>query len=197
MYHILSEYHIKHQPDFQAVNSMADGRSNRRAVGYLTSRPGPMGLVIVLAIALLALFVIISIYFAIVSAANPAAIMMVLFFAVPLLFILGVEENAFPDLSKRKWTSVVAFYITGLFVIPIIGSIFFSFNVVLLLMLIIFGVPMVISAIHLATTEESWNMFKDNSKGHLSNAGARIKAPISRIRHRPRKEPKRRLKRNR
>jgi hypothetical protein len=170
----------------------------RKAVGYLTSRPPPIGLVIVIAIAVLTLFLIMSVYFAIVSAGNPAAIMMVLFFAIPLLFILGVENNAFPDLPKRKWKTVVLFYITGLFVIPLVGSIFISFNVALLVTLIIFAIPMAFAAIHLATSEEGWTSFRANSREKLSNAGEKIKSPVARIRHKVgTREPKRKLRRSR
>jgi len=176
---------------------MATERHARRAVGLITSRSGPMGLVIIIGVALLALFAIVSVYFAIVSSGNPAAIMMVLFFIVPLGFILTYETNAFPDLPHRKIKSLVAFYITGLFVIPIVGTLFVSFNVALILMLIIFGIPFAIAIIHLATTEDNWFSFKEGTHEKFSNAGSRIKEPISHIRRRVKKEPKRRLRRNR
>jgi len=161
--------------------------------GYFTSRPPPLGLLIVLAITGLALFTIMSIYFAIVSGGNSAAIMMILFFGVPLAFIIGVEENAFPDLPKRKWKSMALFYVTAIFVIPLVGSLFISFNIALILLLIIFAIPMALGLIHLVTSEEKWFDFRTNSREKLSSAGEKIKAPIVRVRH----GPKRRLRRNR
>lgn len=189
---------IKSEPNYIFVNSMVLGTNKRKAVGYITSRPPPLGLVIVLVVAFLALFSIMSIYFAIISSGNPAAIMMVLFFAVPLLFILGIETNAFPDLPKRKWKSVALFYITALFIIPIIGTLFVTINVAIILMLIIFSVPLLIAIGHLATSEGGWEAFGENSKEKLSHAGEKIKSPVVRVRQKIRnrkKEPKRRLKR--
>jgi hypothetical protein len=174
--------------------------NKKKVVGYLTSRPPPLGLLIVLAIAVLGLFTIMSVYFAIASSGNPAAIMMIFFFGVPLLFIIGIEENAFPDLPKRKWKSVVLFYFTVLFVIPMIGSLFVSFNIALTLTLIIFGIPMAFATIHMASTEAGWYNFRVRSRTKLSNAGSKISnagEKIKSVRYKLRREPKRRLRRNR
>jgi short subunit fatty acids transporter len=111
------------------------------------------------------------------------------------MFIIEVENNAFPDLPKRKYKSIGLFYVTAIFVIPLVGTLFTSFNIALILMLIIFGLPMAIALIHMVTTEAGWWDFRVSSREKLSRAGEKIKSPVRRLRKRA--GPKRRLKRNR
>jgi hypothetical protein len=177
------------------VEIMVKSKKNQKA-GYITSRTGSDGMIILVLTVLLAIFVIISIYSIILTSGHAASLVLLLLFAVPLMFILGVENNAFPNLPKRKYKSTVLFYFTAIFVIPMVFSVFIEFNIALLITLIIFGVPMIIAVVHLATDDKGWIRFSDNSK----KVGARIKKGAKntkqRIKKRFKKKPKRRLMRN-
>jgi hypothetical protein len=90
-----------------------------------------------------------------------------------------VEQNAFPNLEKRKWKSVVVFYFTIMFVIPLLGSLFVSFNTAILLMMLIFGIPMALALIHMATSEEHWYDFRVRNKRKITDAGEKSKDKLS------------------
>jgi len=166
--------------------------------GYLTSREWPTGLFIWFATVFLILMLMMSIYqTAITGGVNPATWLMIIFFSIPLLFILGVENNAFPDLSKRKWPSLVVFYFCAMMVIPFAVSSLISFNIAIIIVAIIFGIPLLLSTIHLLTSENTWFDFKAKSKEKLAPKGSIRKKISAKIKSKTKKKKPRKLKRNR
>ena len=165
-----------------------------KSKGYITSRQGPEGIVTVAVTFFLFIMVLMSLYSIVMTSGHAAAWMMLVFFGIPLMFVLSIEDNAFPNLEKRKYKSIILFYFTALIVIPFAVSVFVSFNVAVLIIFVIFFIPLAISAIHLFSREQKWNEFRKT----MHDKRPKIKSKrLKKVTAKFKKKKKRKLKRNR
>ena len=167
---------------------------NKTQKGYITSRQGPGGIVTVALTFFLFIMVLMSLYSIVMTSGHAAAWMMLVFFGIPLMFVLSVEDNAFPNLEKRKYKTIILFYFTALIVIPFAVSMFVSFNVAVLIIFVIFIIPLIFSAAHLFSKEQKWNEFRKA----LREKKPKIKSKrLKKVTSKFKKKKKRKLKRNR
>lgn len=139
-----------------------------------------------------------SIFVMILTSAFAAGILLLLFFAVPLMFIIGVEHNIFPDLPSRKYKSMALFYFCALVAIPFGVSFLVGFNFAALFFFVVFAFFMFLSLGHLFTSEQQWASGTKKVKTKFHNAGSKTKKKLGSVKRRlPKRKKKRRLKRSR
>ena len=175
-------------------------KKQKQPTSLITAREGPAGLGILLATVFLIIMLVLSVVVCIEQPLNFLAWTMLVLFAFPLIFILGIEQNIFPYLHKRKWISVALFYFCLVMLIPMGAMMwFYAYNVAIIVIFIIFFVPALVAALHMFTTQEQWQGGKTRVKDGVKRGARTVANKVRRKKPKTtkRKKVKRKMQRSR
>ena len=144
------------------------------------------------ATAVFIIFILCSLYALALTPANPASWSMFVFFTLGLALLLIFEDNALPDLQKRKAPYAFAgWFFTWMFV-AVLVSFFITMNLAHLGIAAMFGTIAFFLLTYTVAPEEKWMSFKQSVK---TNTAGKVKKKFKSRKPKNKKPKKKKKKR--
>jgi len=124
--------------------------------------------ILLLVVALCFIFVLCSVYAIYLQPDNPAAWAMAAFFLVGMLIILGHEENAFPDLTRKKLPYAIIVWLFAWILAAYVVSFLLDMQLGSGFIIVLFGIIVVLGGAFVLANETQWTNFKTKTKDKTS-----------------------------
>lgn len=178
--------------------------NKRKSAHIFTSRTKGLDRVVTeIAIVIMLIFGICSLYAVVLAPVNPVAWSMMVFFIFGFMILVGFEENVFPDLSKHKTPyAVVTWFFAWLFCAFLVSALV-TFNLTHAALAVIMAVVVFIGGTYVIASEQGWSKMKTTVKKKTGGAvkqkikgtktGKKISKKLEKRKRKKKSERKRRI----